>query len=230
VPAGSGQRPPPPGEVGEIDAILLDLDGVIVDSRVPFTRSVNAALRAHGLPEREEAELYRFIGPPLHATFTELVGDARLTAALIDAYRARYRAHAAGETPVMPGMAPVLARLAAQVPLVVATSKPQALAEPLLAALGLRDRFRAVVGPSLEAVAESKSRTVQRALAHVAGCDRIAMVGDRRFDMLAAREHGLLAVGALWGIGSRAELLEAGAERLVERPEALVPLLLGRAG
>ena len=32
------------------------------------------------------------------------------------------------------------------------------------------------------------------------------MVGDRSFDMVAARAHGLRAVGVAWGIGSREEL------------------------
>lgn len=34
------------------DAVLFDLDGVLVDSRVPFARSVNSALTSHGLTPR----------------------------------------------------------------------------------------------------------------------------------------------------------------------------------
>jgi len=44
------------------------------------------------------------------------------------------------------------------------------------------------------------------------------MVGDRSFDMIAARAHGLRAVGVAWGIGSREELLDAGADVIVETP------------
>ena len=51
------------------------------------------------------------------------------------------------------------------------------------------------------------------------------MVGDRRPDMLAAREHGLLAVGVTWGFGSVEELTEAGAEVLVDQPDELVAVL-----
>ena len=39
------------------------------------------------------------------------------------------------------------------------------------------------------------------------------MVGDRSFDMVAARAHGLRAVGVAWGIGSREELEAAGRRR-----------------
>jgi len=201
------------------DAVLFDLDGCLVDSRVPFARSINAALDEHGLPQRPEHELHTFLGPPIHSTFCDLYGDEELAHSLVDSYRRHYRARAAAETPVFDGVPEVVAELSLRVPLVVATSKPHALADPLLEALGLRSHFRAVVGPELSAVNEPKSATVQRALAHVSG--RVVMVGDRRFDIEAARHHGLRSVGVLWGIGAEAELRSAGADALVERPDEL---------
>ena len=47
------------------------------------------------------------------------------------------------------------------------------------------------------------------------------MVGDTRYDMVAARAHGLHGVGVTWGIGTAAELREAGADVVVDRPEEL---------
>jgi phosphoglycolate phosphatase len=52
------------------------------------------------------------------------------------------------------------------------------------------------------------------------------MIGDRGADMRAARHHGLAAIGALWGYGSAAELLEHGAQALCESPHALGALLV----
>lgn len=201
------------------DAVLFDLDGCLVDSRVPFARSINAALDEHGLPQRPEHELHTFLGPPIHATFRDLFGDEALVQSLVDSYRRRYRERAAAETPVFDGVPEVVAELSLRMPLVVATSKPHAMADPLLEALGLRAHFRAVVGPDLTAVDEPKSATVERALTHVSG--RVVMVGDRRFDVEAARRHGLRSVGVLWGIGDADELRSAGADALVERPDQL---------
>lgn len=48
------------------------------------------------------------------------------------------------------------------------------------------------------------------------------MVGDRDVDMVAARVHGLRAVGVSWGIGCQAELLDAGADVLVASPERFI--------
>ena len=147
----------------------------------------------------------------------------------VDTYRARYRAQAAALTPVMDGIRELLATLAGRMPLVVATSKPQALAEPLLDALHLRESFAAVVGPSLEAEHEPKTVTVGRALERVSGARDVVMVGDRRYDIEAAQARGLRSVGVLWGIGTRAELEAAGADELVADTDELREQLAGGA-
>ena len=51
--------------------------------------------------------------------------------------------------------------------------------------------------------------------------DRIAMIGDRKFDAIGARNVGIAAIGALWGYGGREELEAAGADPIVETPEQL---------
>jgi phosphoglycolate phosphatase len=210
-------------------AVLFDLDGVIVDSRRAFAGSVNHALAAHGLPVRDAAELHAFIGPPLHGTFRELAGE--LADACVASYREHYTETSARETVVFDGMREALAHLGARVPLGVATSKPAALAEPLLEALGLRDHFAVIAGPSLEAEAEEKSVTLGRALAVLdSGGAEPVMIGDRRYDMAAAHAHGLAAVGVTWGIGDEAELRGAGADAIVHAPHELAAALgLSRA-
>jgi phosphoglycolate phosphatase len=207
------------------DAVLFDLDGVLVDSRTAFVASVNAALGEHGLPQREADELHPYLGPPLHRTFASLGASEEQVDTLVVSYRARYRSTMAAESAVFDGIPEALDRLAATMPLVVATSKSQALAEPLLEQLGLLDRFAAVYGPSLQARDEAKSLTIARALDGLPHARRAVMVGDRKFDVLGARAHELPCVGVLWGIGSEQELRDAGAVALVQEPAELVALL-----
>jgi phosphoglycolate phosphatase len=209
------------------DAVLFDLDGVLVDSRVAFVASINAALEEHGLPAREAVELLDHLGPPLHRTLALFAADEEQVDALVVSYRARYRSTMAAESAVFDGIPEVLDQLAETMPLVVATSKSRALAEPLLEQLGLRDRFQAVYGPSLQARDESKSLTIARALEGLPYARRAVMVGDRKFDVLGARAHELPCVGVLWGIGSERELREAGAVAVVAEPSELVALLGG---
>lgn len=207
------------------DAVLFDLDGVLVDSRVPFARSVNNALVSHGLAARSEHELVQYLGPPLHQTFRSLVDEEALVQPCVDAYRARYREMSASETIVFPGIRETLDRLAGELPLLVATSKPRALAEPLLDALDLRGFFAAVVGPELDSEDERKAVTVGRAMQQLPPRSQPVMVGDRKHDIAAAHEHDIHAIGVLWGIGSEAELSTAGADALARTPVELEALL-----
>lgn len=208
------------------DAVLFDLDGVLVDSRAPFARSVNSALITHGLSPRPEHELHQYLGPPLHRTFHALVGERSLVQPCVDAYRARYRELAASETTVFPGIRELLDRLSDQLPMLVATSKPRALAEPLLEALHLRRFFVAVIGPGLDSENEQKAVTVGRALHELVPDAHPVMVGDRKHDVVAAHEHDIPAIGVLWGIGSEAELLTAGADAIAQTPVELEALLV----
>jgi len=207
------------------DAVLFDLDGVLVDSRVPFARAVNTALASQGLSPRPEHELHQYLGPPLHPTFQALVGKESLVQPCVDAYRVRYRELAASQTTVFPGIRELLDELSDDLPLIIATSKPHALAEPLLDALNLRRFFAAVVGPELDSENEQKTVTIGRAVREFTPESHPVMVGDRKHDIEAAHEHDIPAFGVLWGIGSEDELRTAGADALVHTPAELTTLL-----
>jgi phosphoglycolate phosphatase len=208
------------------EAVLFDLDGVLLDSRTAIVRCIEHALRVHGAPVPPSAELERFIGPPLIDGFAELAG-AEQSASCLAVYRERYVVSSLEETTVVPGAREALAAVAAQVPVVVATSKPYAFAAPLCERLGLAPHVRAVVGPELDAPEEIKAVTVTRALAALglaSGADA-PLVGDRRHDAEAAAANGLRCVGVLWGIGDEAELRAAGADPIVSVPADLASAL-----
>ena len=71
------------------EAILFDLDGVLIDSRAAITGCMNDALESVGLPRHDPRELERFIGPPQLESFTELAGRTS---------RRRSRSNTAGAT------------------------------------------------------------------------------------------------------------------------------------
>ena len=53
------------------------------------------------------------------------------------------------------------------------------------------------------------------------------MIGDRKHDILGAKEVGMDSIGVLYGYGSREELEEAGADQLAETVEDLKQRLDG---
>jgi phosphoglycolate phosphatase len=212
------------------EAVLFDLDGVLLDSRTAIGNCLEHALRAHDVPVPPRAQLESYIGPPLIAAFAQLAGAER-AGALMATYRERYAKTFLEETTVVPGVREALAAVAARVPVAVATTKPHAFARPLCEGLGLAEHLQAIAGPELDAPEEVKSVTIVRALAALGlqpGAD-VPMVGDRRHDAEAAHANGLSCVGVLWGIGDEAELRAAGADPIVADPSDLVAALgLGR--
>jgi phosphoglycolate phosphatase len=200
------------------DAAIFDFDGVIIDSLPPVETAINGALLAHGFAPRTTAEVERFIGPPALSAFAELTGaaeDSETVAAAVATYHDIYARVYLEQTRLVDGMPELLRSLT--LPLALATSKAREFVAPLLEHFGIE--FAVVSAPVL---AEPKSETVARAQQALGARDPV-VVGDRYYDVEAARACGLRVIGVTWGIGVREEL--SGADILVERPAELHALL-----
>jgi len=201
------------------DAAIFDFDGVIIDSRRPVEAAINGALRAHGLAPRSAAETARFIGPPALSAFAELTGaaeDSELVAACVATYHDIFARVYLEQTQLVDGMPELLRSLT--LPLALATSKAHRFVAPLLEHFGIE--FAVVSAPELD---EPKAQTVARAQ-RALGARCPVVVGDRYYDVDAARACGLRAIGVTWGIGDRDELRDA--DIIVERPAELRGLLV----
>lgn len=216
-------------------AVCFDLDGCLVDSRVPIAAAMNHALTSVGAPRRDELDLHARIGPPLLGALEQMLVESGHDPArghdAVVAYREVYGELSLVHTVAIAGMDELLGSLQeAGVVLLVVTGKPAEFASPILQAVGMRDRFAGVFAPALDALAEPKALTLDRALAHAGlegGRQRRAavMVGDRHHDVDAGRACGLHTVGVTWGSGRRDELVAAGADAIVERPADLHAVL-----
>lgn len=200
------------------EAVIFDFDGVIIDSLRAVESAINGALAAHGFAPRAHAEIGRFIGPPTLSAFAELTGAAESSPTVAEAvatYHELYARVYLQQTLLVEGIAELLDGL--KLPRALATSKELRFVAPLLDHFGLR--FDAISAPELS---EPKSLTVARAL-DVLRAEDVVVVGDRFYDVDAARANGLRVIGVTWGIGDRAEL--QGADVIVDRPAQLGSLL-----
>lgn len=214
-------------------AILLDLDGTLVDSEPGILASGKAALRALG-HDPGELEIAGLIGPPLEEVLGQLLGrfgDDRVAEAVV-AYRDHYGSTGLLETTVYPGIEATLERLGGLgIGLYVATSKRRAFAERILGHLGLAGRFAGVHGSEPGGALDHKAELIAHVLARQElSAERCLMVGDRRHDVDGARANGVSSVGVLWGYGGRDELEAAGATHIAARPQDLAAIAAAFAG
>jgi phosphoglycolate phosphatase len=208
-------------------ALLLDLDGCLVDSLPSIRRCWQRTLARFGAAPPSELLLRELAGPPLDVVARRLLPDATpaTLAAVIAAYR-RCSVALADEVPAYPGVPELLGRLRERgVRLGLATSKSIEVAEPVLESLGLRSCFAVLEGTRVDELGADKATVVGRALAGLASDVPVGLVGDRAHDIAGAHAHGLAGYGALWGYGGRAELQRAGADALLAAPAEVAALV-----
>jgi phosphoglycolate phosphatase len=206
--------------------LIFDLDGTISDPATGFVRSINYALRAHGYEEKDEKTLHAHIGPPLDHSLAELCDteDRAHIASLVSSYRERYSDVGCTEVEVYPGMPEVLSRLAGDdaVKLAVCSSKRVDFVERTLEHFDLHKYFELISGGE---IGTEKPQQLGELLSRGAVAPDSLMIGDRYFDLVAARHNSLSSCGVLWGYGSREELEGHTPDHLLTSPKEILNLV-----
>jgi phosphoglycolate phosphatase len=212
-------------------AILLDLDGTLADSRPGIVACFRHTLAELGHDPATSGDLTWAVGPPIAVSIRQLLaqyGDDRLDLGLAT-YRARYSAVAIFDCALYPDVVPMLDALrAAGHTMCLATSKRRDFAERVIEHLGLGGYLRTVYGAEPGGGLDDKRDLLAHILARegFAAADTI-MLGDRLHDMHAAKANALRAIGAAWGYGGTAELLQAGADAVAQAPLDVPGLVAG---
>ena len=214
---------------GKPRCVFFDLDGTLTDSGPGILASVAYALRKLGVETPEPEKLRPFIGPPLLWSFGHFYGfDEAKSREAVRLYREYFTAGGMFENSVYPGVPEALETLGrAGFRLAVATSKPEEFSRKIIAHFGLDGYFEAVCGATMDEKRTAKADVIRYALETVgAAAEESLMVGDREHDVLGAHAVGVPCLGALWGYGSREELLSAGADALAETPEEMAEWII----
>lgn len=211
-----------------VNNVIFDLDGTLTDSGEGIKNSAAYAFLQLGLPVPEENELRKMVGPPLSVGFSLLgVPEVQINEA-IRLYRARYNEGGGKyENRVYDGVEDCLKALkAADLRLYVGTSKPEPLAREILAGFHLASYFDYIAGATWEKSRQNKDDVLAYLLTVIGGADGTVMVGDTHYDVLGAHARDLPCIGAMWGYGTREELINAGADAFADTPEELQAVLL----
>lgn len=213
-----------------MDYILIDLDGTIANPKEGITKSVQYALGEMGVLIDDLDSLTKHIGPPIRDGFMEFYGfDEEKAEATVEHYRKYYGETGIHQNELYDGMERLLTRLKqAGKYLIVATSKPEELAVKVLESFHLEHYFDDICGATFDDSRASKDAVIKYALDKnsITNLDRVVMVGDRKYDILGAKETGISSIGVLYGFGSEEELREAGADRLATTVDELYDVIM----
>ena len=204
--------------------ILLDLDGTLTDSSEGITKSVQYALEKMGITENDMAVLKRYIGPPLKA---------------VAYYRERYADTGLYENKLFDGIKEFLAGLKKEGYIVaLATCKPEIYVPTILKHFDIEEYFDVAVGSELEGgKRRHKDDVIEEVISQIIKLKDIPatdiydvkadaiMIGDRKDDVLGAKDAGIESIGLRYGFAEADELENAGADYILENVEDILPFL-----
>jgi phosphoglycolate phosphatase len=213
-------------------ALVLDLDGTLVDTAPDLAQATNHVLSLHDRRAVSLDEVRTLVG---HGARTLIRRGFALTGQdvaedlvepLFDEFIDYYGAHIAQRSRPFPGVISLLDRCReAGIKLAVCTNKPESLSLKLLGELDLSDYFSAVVGADTVGVAKPNPapyfEAVRRAGATVPAS---LMVGDSGTDVLLARAAGVPVIAVSFGYGDR-PVAEFEPDHLVDHFDEIWPLV-----
>lgn len=198
--------------------ILFDLDGTLTDSKEGITKSVQYALKKFNIEVENLDILEKFVGPPLKESFIEFYNfsDDKAVEA-VKYYREYFKDKGIFENEVYDGIENFLDKLKELgFKLILATSKPQVFAEIILTHFDLMKYFYDFAGSSLDGTRGKKGDVIKYVLdKHNIKTKDAVMIGDRKYDIIGARENNIYSIGVTYGYGSIEELKDAKADCIV---------------
>ncbi len=219
-----------------IEAVVFDLDGTLLDSLADIATAANVVLDAHGLPTHELDAYRYFVGSGVRHLLDRTLpepyrSDEQLAGQLIAEFLEQYRQTCNVQTRLYDGITEMLdALVQRQLALAVLSNKPQAATSQCVDYYLSGYPFVAVLGQSPTRPPKPDLTGIREILARLQVAPENALyLGDTAIDMQTAGGAGMPAVGVTWGFRDRDELIAAGAQRLIDHPAELLPLLDDRA-
>ncbi len=203
-----------------IRAVVFDLDGTLIDSRLDIAAAANHMLRRQGRDTQSVEQICRHVGNGARYLVAHVVGLAEDDPAVepwLRTFLDYYTAHATEHTVLMADTRRVLDELSA-LSLALCTNKPRATTDATLRGLALADCFQVVIaGDDLPTRKPDPGPLLHIAAALGIPAGEMVMVGDGPQDIQSGRAAGARTVGVEGGILPREQLVLAA-------PDALIPL------
>lgn len=189
----------------EVRALIFDLDGTLIDSKLDLALAVNATLAELGRAPLEHEKIFSYVGRGASALISQALGPAASEqdcALGLEFFIKYYSAHKLDNTLLYPGVQEALDALRGM-PMAVYTNKPVRVSRSIIHGLGLDGHFRAVYGGNSFERKKPDPMGVELILREFgASPAQVMFVGDSEVDVQTARNSGTWICGVTYGFGS----------------------------
>ena len=204
----------------KIKLIILDFDGTLADTRGLIVKTMQQTLEALGLESRTDEQCASMIGLPLKQAFTDLIPMSdEMGGQCVETYRKIFNENnALYVIPTFPHVMETLYKLHEQgYILTIASSRSNRSLREFVNDMDLSDVIPYVLGAEDVTRAKPHPDPVLQTL-ETFGCkaEDALVVGDTWYDIEMGKRAGVKTCGVTYGNGTREELIQAGADYLVD--------------
>lgn len=194
------------GKFAGVRALIFDLDGTLIDSKLDLALAVNATLEHMARAPLPHERIYGYVGDGASMLVKRALGDGATDADAesgLSYFLSYYRAHMLDNTVTYPGVREGL-ELLRRHPMAVLTNKPVRFSQGILDGLGIAGYFRYVYGGNSFQTKKPDPEGVNVLLRDLSVSPPEAMiVGDSAVDVKTARNAGTWACGVTYGLGTK---------------------------
>lgn len=219
-------------ETIDVDLIIFDLDGTLIDSSEDIAWAANMALADLGHGKIDSEKVKEGIGWGVKTLLEKMMpgeGAERIEYARIR-FLEYYWDHSVVSTYLYPGVMETIEYFNHKnKKMAVVTNKPFKLSEKILSNFDLTRYFDIILGGDSVANRKPHPEPVEKAITSVGVTrDRSVIVGDSPVDCEAGKRAGITTIGVEYGFRSRKELEDAGCDVIIKEVTALKKILLTR--
>ena len=214
----------------DIKLIIFDFDGTLADTHELIVKTNQEAMKAMNYPVRDEEAIRKTIGLPLEAGIRTLFPE--LTDEVIPAWCAMYRkVFDVLKTQIVPILFPEVKETLEWLygkgyVLTVASSRHSSSLNAFLRDMGIAECFQYVLGADNVAKAKPDPEPVLQTMRDLGYKPaETLVVGDMPVDIFMGARAGAGTVGVTYGNSNRPELMQAGADYVLDHFSELITVL-----
>jgi phosphoglycolate phosphatase len=210
-------------------ALLLDIDGTLLDSATQIILAVQETRSKYNLTYLQPSEIFELIGMPAHVLFNDHKNplEDKLKNKVVQDFRNILETKYMSESILFPGAKYLITNLInSGMKIGVATSKPTYLAKSAIKNSELKNLPISIQGT--DNIAPKPDPTV------ILNCIKIlqtrvnVMIGDRTEDIQAGKNANCLTIGLTQSSHSKEELTYAGADLVLPSLDSITILLINK--
>lgn len=203
----------------EIDTMIFDIDGTLVDASEGIIEAVNFTLRELGLKAKKGKEIMSYVGTGAKDLMRRTLGptNAEYLDKAFEIFGKYYVDVAAAKAVLYPEVKETLEYFGKKRKIILSNRKAK-FAEKTLEKIGIRQYFDAVIGAEdEECLKPSACPLFKHPVSSKIEKEKSIMIGDMDIDILTGRDAGIKTCWVTYGLGKKEDVMRLKPDYIINK-------------